>query len=604
MTLPTRLLSTLLLAAAFAVPAAAQTAAPEAKKVLRYAFPVAETGFDPARVVDLYSRIVTAHIFESLYSYDHLARPARFKAVIADGDPVPSEDFRTWTVKLKKGIYFQDDPAFEGKKREVTAADFVYAYKRFVDPANKSPVVGGVLDVKYVGLAALREKALKEKKPFDYDTEIEGIRALDRYTLQFKLEEPRPRFIENLAAHDLFGAVAREVVEKYGDAIPGHPVGTGPFRLAQWRRSSLIVLERNPNYREMLWDGQPAADDAAGQAMLQRFKGKRIPLLDRVEISIIEESQPRWLAFLNGQLDYINVPTEFINQAAPNGKLAPNLAKQGLQLQRVVNADSSFTYFNMEDPVVGGYTPERVALRRAIALAIDVEREIRLIRRGQAIPAQSIVVPHTSGYDPKFKSENGDFDVARAKGLLDLYGYVDKNGDGWREQPDGQPLVLELATQPDQLSRQQDELWQKNMNRIGIQTKFFAGKWPEQLKAARAGKLMLWSLGSSAAGLDGQGSLARLYGPQAGSQNLARFKNEEFDRIYRRMQVIPDGPEREDLFRQAKLISVAYMPYKTLVHRLSNDMTQPWLLGYKRPVAWQEWWHMVDIDTTLLPKKK
>jgi ABC-type transport system substrate-binding protein len=517
---------------------------------------------------------------------------------------VPSEDFRTWTVKLKKGIYFQDDPAFEGKKREVTAADFVYAYKRFVDPANKSPVVGGVLDVKYVGLAALREKALKEKKSFDYDTEIEGIRALDRYTLQFKLEEPRPRFIENLAAHDLFGAVAREVVEKYGDAIPGHPVGTGPFRLVQWRRSSLIVLERNPNYREMLWDGQPAADDAAGQAMLQRFKGQRIPLLDRVEISIIEESQPRWLAFLNGQLDYINVPTEFINQAAPNGKLAPNLAKQGLQLQRVVNADSSFTYFNMEDPVVGGYTPERVALRRAIALAIDVEREIRLIRRGQAIPAQSIVVPHTSGYDPQFKSENGDFDVARAKGLLDLYGYVDKNGDGWREQPDGQPLVLELATQPDQLSRQQDELWKKNMNRIGIQTKFFAGKWPEQLKAARAGKLMLWSLGSSAAGLDGQGSLARLYGPQAGSQNLARFKNAEFDRIYQRMQVIPDGPEREELFRQAKLISVAYMPYKTLVHRLSNDMTQPWLLGYKRPVAWQEWWHMVDIDTTLLPKKK
>jgi ABC-type transport system substrate-binding protein len=372
----------------------------------------------------------------------------------------------------------------------------------------------------------------------------------------------------------------------------------------QWRRSSLIVLERNPNYREMLWDGQPAADDAAGQAMLQRFKGQRIPLLDRVEISIIEESQPRWLAFLNGQLDYINVPTEFINQAAPNGKLAPNLAKQGLQLQRVVNADSSFTYFNMEDPVVGGYTPERVALRRAIALAIDVEREIRLIRRGQAIPAQSIVVPHTSGYDPQFKSENGDFDVARAKGLLDLYGYVDKNGDGWREQPDGQPLVLELATQPDQLSRQQDELWKKNMNRIGIQTKFFAGKWPEQLKAARAGKLMLWSLGSSAAGLDGQGSLARLYGPQAGSQNLARFKNAEFDRIYQRMQVIPDGPEREELFRQAKLISVAYMPYKTLVHRLSNDMTQPWLLGYKRPVAWQEWWHMVDIDTTLLPKKK
>jgi ABC-type transport system substrate-binding protein len=235
---------------------------------------------------------------------------------------------------------------------------------------------------------------------------------------------------------------------------------------------------------------------------------------------------------------------------------------------------------------------------------MDVEREIRVIRRGQAIPAQSIVLPHTSGYDPAFKSENGDFDPARAKALLDLYGYVDRDGDGWREQPDGKPLVLEVATQPDQLSRQFDELWRKNMARIGISVKFFAGKWPEQLKAARAGKLMLWALGSSAAGLDGQGSLARLYGPQAGSQNLARFRNADFDRIYQRMQVIPDGPERDELFRQAKLISVAYMPYKIQVHRISNDLTQPWIVGYRRPLAWQEWWHMVDIDRDALARAR
>jgi ABC-type transport system substrate-binding protein len=271
---------------------------------------------------------------------------------------------------------------------------------------------------------------------------------------------------------------------------------------------------------------------------------------------------------------------------------------------RTINADATLTYFNMEDPVVGGYTPEKVALRRAIALAVDVEREIRVVRRGQGIPAQSPVVPHTTGYDPLFKSENGDFDPARAKALLDMVGYVDRNGDGWREQPDGKPLVLEIATQPDQLSRQFDELWKKNMDRIGIQTKFFPGKWPEQLKAARAGKLMLWQLGSSAAGVDGQGALARLYGPQSGSQNLARFKNEDFDRIYKRMQEIPDGPEREELFRQAKLISVAYMPYKTQVHRFNNELAQPWLLGYRRPLFWQEWWHMVDIDNRLRPASK
>jgi len=575
-----------------------------APKVLRYAFPIAETGFDPARIVDLYSRIVTAHIFESLYTYDHLARPAKFKPMLADGMPEVSADFRTWTVKLQRGIYFADDPVFNGKKREVVAADIVYAYKRPVDPANKSPIVAGLLDTKFIGLVALREKSLKEKKPFDYDTEIEGIRALDRYTVQFKLEEARPRFLETLAAADLFGAQAREVVEKYGEAIPGHPVGTGPFRLAQWRRSSLIVLERSPDYRDVRYDAEPAADDAEGQAVLKQFKGRKLPMIDRVEVAIIEETQPRWLAFLNKQLDFINVPSEYVNQAMPNGVVAPNIAKQGIRPYRVLNPDSAFAYFNMDDPVVGGYTPDKVALRRAIGLGLDLDRLISVLYRGQAVPAQSMVVPFTTGYDAAFKSENSDFDPARANALLDLYGYTDKDGDGWRDLPDGKPLVLAYGTQPDQLSRQKDELTRKDMNRLKIRVDFKSAKWPENLKAARAGKLQIWSLGSSAAGVDGQGSLARLYGPQSGSQNLSFFKNKEFDALYDRMQELPDGPEREELFRKAKLIAIAYMPYKVWVHRFTNDLVQPWLLGYRRPLFWQEWWHMVDIDSVKRPPTK
>jgi ABC-type transport system substrate-binding protein len=288
----------------------------------------------------------------------------------------------------------------------------------------------------------------------------------------------------------------------------------------------------------------------------------------------------------------------------PNGQVAPNLAKKGIVGLRTLAPDAAFTYFNMEDPLVGGYTPEKVALRRAIGLAMDVDREIRILRRGQAVPAQSLVVPYTSGYDPNFKSENGDYDPARSMALLDLYGYTDKNGDGWRDLPDGKPLVLDVATQPDQLSRQFDEMWKKNMERIGLRVKFFTGKWPEQLKAARAGKLMIWQLGSLAAGSDGQDSLARMYGPQAGSQNLARFKNKEFDEIYDRMSVLPDGPERDELFRREKMIEVAYMPYKVQVHRFNNDLVQPWLLGYRRPVFWSEWWHMVDIDDSKRPAAK
>ena len=573
------------------------------KKVLRLAFPVAETGFDPAKINDIYSRTITPHIFEGLYQYDHLARPAKIKPLTATSMPEVSPDFRTWTVKLRPGIFFAADPAFNGKPRELVAADYVYSMKRPLDPANKSPIVAGLVEYRYVGLNALRDDAIKNKKPFDYDTEIEGMRALDRYTIQFKFEEPRPRFLEVLATFDLFGAVAREVIEKYGDDIMAHPVGTGPFRLAQWRRSSLIVLERNPEYREVVYDAAPAADDAEGQALLAKLKGRRLPMVDRVEISIIEEAQPRWLAFLNGQLDFLAVPTEFVSQAVPNGKLAPNLAKRGIRSYRQVNPSSGYTYFNMNDPVVGGYTPDKVALRRAIGLATDVDRDIRIIRRGQAIPAQSALVPHTTGYDAKFKSENSDFDPPRANALLDMFGYVDRDGDGWRDQPDGKPLVLEVATQSDQLSRQQDELWKKNMQRIGLQTKFMVGKWPEQLKAGRAGKLMLWQLGGSAAAPDGLQSLARFYGPQAGNQNFARFKSDEFDRIYERMQQIADGPEREALFLDAKRIAVAYMPYKFNVHPIANDIVQPQLIGYRRPLFWLDWYHKVDIDDSQRVKR-
>jgi ABC-type transport system substrate-binding protein len=590
--------------------AQAPSAPAQERKVLKVAFRVAETSFDPAKINDLYSRTVTPHIFEALYQYDHLARPAKIKPLIADGMPEVSADFRVWTVKVRRGIYFADDPAFKGRKREVTAQDFVYPYLRVADPATKSPL-WGFLDaqVGLVGLAEARKAALDGKRPFDYDAPVEGVKAIDRYTIRFTLKQPRPRFLEQLPASDLLGAQAREVVEHYGEQIDAHPVGTGPFKLKQWRRSSLIVLERNPDYRDEFYDAEPAPDDAYGQELLKRFKGRKLPMIDEVRISIIQEAQPFWLAFLNEEIDVIagqtgSVPGEYVNQAAPNGRLAPNLAKRDIRLQRQVNSDSAYVYFNMQDPVVGGYTADKIALRRAIGLATDIDKLIRIGYRGQAIPAQGPTVPHTSGYDPKFKSEMSDYNPARAKALLDMYGYVDRDGDGWREMPDGSPLVIDRASQADSISREFETLWKKDLQVIGIRTKSTIGQWPEQLKAARAGKLQVWALGGSSAQPDGQGALARYDSTQWGGQNLAHFKLAEFDAIYSRMSVLPDGPERLELFRQAKLIAAAYLPYKFNVHRISTDMWHPWVVGFKRPLFWQEWWHMVDIDLAVKRDKQ
>ena len=584
-------------AAPLGLPAlASTTSAAGAARVLRCSFPVAETGIDPAQVSDVYSRTLTANIFEGLYGYDHLARPARSVLVTAAAMPEVADDWREFTIRIQPGIFFADDPAFKGTKRELVAQDYVYSILRFADPATKSPLFSSVQNWGLVGLDERRQQAIDSKKPFDYDTPLPGLQALDRTTLRFRLKETRPRFVESLSVGDLYGAVAREVVEFYGDKIMAHPVGTGPFRLAAWRRSSRIVLERNPSYRKVLWQAQPAADDAEGQAVAKRLTGRTVPLVDRVEIDIIEAAQPRWLAFLNGQHDVIErMPPEFIDIAMPGGKTAPHLAKRGVRGVRTLTADVTFLYFNMDDPVVGGLAPERVALRRAIGLATDTQREIRTLRKGMAIPAQSPVMPHLTGYDPAFKSEMSAYDPARARALLDLYGWTDRNGDGWREQPDGKPLVLEIATQPDQTSRDLDELRQKNLQAIGLRVEFKPAKWPENLKAGRAGKLQIWALASLASQPDGQNIFDRYFGPQSGLQNIARFKHPELDRIYQRMSQLPDGPERLALFEQIKKLAVAYMPYKLGVHRFVADLMTDRVVGFKRPIFWLNWYHMVDV---------
>jgi ABC-type transport system substrate-binding protein len=583
--------------ALLAGPGQAQNAAP---KTLRYAFPIAETGFDPAQISDLYSRTVAAGIFDAPLEFAFMARPFKLRPNTAAALPEVSADFRSFTLRLKPGIHFDDDPAFGGKKRELTAADYVYSIKRHYDPRWKSGNLYILENAKILGLSELRKRALDEKKPFDYDTEVEGLRALDRYTLQIRLAEPSPRFLYNLADGSFTGALAREVVEAYGDKVGEHPVGTGPYRLAQWKRSSRMLLAKNPNYREVLYDEHPPADDARLQAIARQFKGRRLPMIDQVQISVIAASPPRWLSFLNGEQDLLEgLPAEFAHLAIPNNQLAPNLAKRGIGMLRVPRADVAVTYFGMEHPVVGGTSPDKVALRRAIALAVDLPREIALVRRGQAVPAQSPIAPGTWGYDPAFKSEMSEHNLARAKALLDLYGYVDKDGDSWREAPEGKPLLLEYATSPDQTSRQLSELWKKNMDALGLRIEFKVAKWPEQLKASRAGKLMMWGVGWSAGQPDADTFLALGYGPNKGQANHARFDLAAFNELYERQRRLPDGPERQALLDQAKKIMIAYMPYKVHVHRITTDLWHPWVLGFDRNIFVRDFWKYLDIDAAL-----
>ncbi len=586
-----------------ALPASAIAQAVTGRKVARISFPAAETGFDPAQINDLYSNTVLAHIMEAPLQYDFLARPAKLIVRTAAAMPDVSSDFRTYTVRIKPGIFFTDDPAFKGQRRELVAADYVYQFKRIFDPRWKSPYWSQVSKAPPIGLPELRKQAQAPGGRFDYDREVEGLRVLDRYTFQIKLTETDPRFIYNLADVRPFAAVAREVVEAAGSEadLMARPVGTGPFKLVQWRRASLIVLERNPDFREELYACEAPADDPRSQAIAQQLKGKRVPFVDRVEFSIIEQTQPQWLAFLQGQLD-LGSPGELLNTAAPQGKLAPALAKRGIWLERLLNPDVVASYFSMVDPVVGGYSPDKVALRRAISLAYNIEREIRDVRRGQMIAANSPVPPNTFGFDPAFVSDMSVYDPVRAEALLDTYGYRDVNGDGWRELPDGQPLVIEQASQGDDFSRQSNEVWKKSMDAIGIRMNFSVGQWPEQLKSARAGKLQMWALGWSATAPDGETFFDLGYGPSIGTGNLSRFDLPEFNRLYDEQRVMGDSPERLAKMREMKRILATYMPYKFHGHRILNAFVHPWLVGYRRHPYMRETFKWVDIDTDLRDK--
>ena len=570
-----------------------------AEKQLRYAMRVAETGFDPVQINDLYSSILLSHIFDAPLTYDYLARPAKVKPNTAAALPEVSADARVWTLRVRPGIYFAADAAFGGKQRELTAQDYVYSLKRHWDPRSKSPNLY-LIGSRVVGMAELRKQALAGGK-FDYDREVEGLRALDRYTFRITLSEPTPNMLHYLTYCNVSCAVAREVVEAYGDKIMEKPVGTNAYRLAQWKRSSRIVLERNPGYREHLYAEEAPAGDAEAQAIAARMKGKRLPQVDRVEVYIVEEDQPRWLAFLNGEHDLItNVPAEFAHLAVPEGRLAPNLAKQKIQMHRVSDLDLAFVYFGMEHPVLGGYAADKVALRRAIALAYDADEAIRAIYRGQAIPAQSTVPPGALGFNPDLAGMT-QFDPAKAKALLDIYGYVDRDGDGYREAPDGSKLVLELASTPDSSGKQQDELWRKFMDRVGLRIEFRKGRWPELLRDARAGKLMMWSLGWIAAIPDADTFYVILYGPNAGQSNMARFNQPQWNALYDRAKVLPDGEQRDRLYQEMDKLMFAYAPLRPIAHRITTGLMHPWVIGYRNHPVLREFWKYLDVEDRARP---
>ena len=573
---------------------AASAVAADPAKVLRISFPVAETGFDPVRVSDLYSNTVTEAIFERLLTYDYLALPARLVPMTAEALPEIADGGRTYVLHLRRGIYFTPDPAFKGKRRELTAEDYVYTFKRMADPKNRSPWAF-MVEGKIEGLDAQIEAAKKSGK-FDYDATIPGLIALDKYTLRFKLTSVDYLFPYTLA-HVPFGAMAREVVETYGDDVQAHPVGTGPYRLKEWRRAAKIVLEANPEYRAETWNFQPGAD-AWDQAVVTAMQGKKIPQIGRVEISIIEESQSRWLAFNRKELDLVALPATFRQEGLDSSnELKPEWTAQGVKLFRAIEPSVSYAFFNFRDPVVGGFSKEKIALRRAIIMGYDLQQEIHVIAKDQEVQAQMPIPFGVVGFDPRYRSIN-QYDPVLANKLLDHFGYK-RGSDGFRTLPDGKPLVIRQATGTAAIDREYNELWKKSMDAIGIRMEFNAGKFADHLKATKACQLMMWSAAWHADYPDGDNFMQLLYGPNTGQSNNGCYASKSFDALYEKARMLPpDSVERSHLFIDMSRQMEVDGAWSLHASPMRNQMIRPWVKGYKKhPILNAEFIYM-DVDTT------
>ncbi len=562
-------------AALAAVLGAAPVCAADPSKVLHLEFYVAETGFDPAKVQDYYSQEVNEAIFETLLTYDYLARPAKLVPRTTEALPMVSDQARMYVFRVQKGIYFASDPAFKGKRRELTAEDYVYTIKRFKDPVIHAPYESFVDGI--VGLEALKKDAERTGK-FDYDRKVEGLQALDRYTLQVKLKATDYSF-PYLIAMPIFGAVAREVIEAYADDTNAHPVGTGPYRLRQWRRSAKIVLEANPDFRGFVWSFQPGSDPGDRQ-IVAAMQGKTMPQIGVVEISVIEEQQAAWLAFQNGELDVLDLREQFAPIAIPDDKVNAALAAKGVRLDRSTDPDINYTYFNMTDPDFGGFAKDKIALRRAIFMAFDNAEYIRVIRKGQAMEAQFPIPPGVVGHDPTYRTSL-PYDLELANKLLDFFGYR-RDADGYRRWPDGRPLLWHYTSTPSSRDRELDELWQKSVERIGIRVQVDKNKFPEELKRERACQLLSRTASWIADYPDGDDFMQLLYGPNSQQNNNACFQMPQWDRIYERTRALPPSPERDQLYRQLWRMAEVNGVWKLHDTRYRNMLVQPRVIGYKK----------------------
>lgn len=535
-------------------------------------------GLDPIASNDYYSALVISYLFEGLFKYDYLKRPYELVPNLAETMPEVSKDGLTYKFKIKKGVLFQDHEVFTGGKgREIKAEDFVYSWKRLADPKNQSDGFW-IFDGKIVGLNEWADLVKIEQA--NYDTPIEGLKALDDYTLQVKLKSPYFQLYSVLAMPFSY-VVAKEAVNKYGKELLNNPVGTGPYKLANWVRNSKITLEKNSNYRGGTYPNQGEAQDA--DKGLLKNAGAKTPFAEKITFTELTEDQPRWQNFMKGNFDYLSIPNDNFDSAVKNDQLVPELAAKGIKLSISPSLDCSYVGINMKDPILG----KNKYLRQAMALANDAQTDIKKFLNGRGIPAQGPIPPGLESYDPNFKNPYQTHDLVKAKELLAKAGY-----------PEGKGLPeFAFETVSDSKTRQAAEFFAQNMAEIGIKVKISANSWPQLQEKIKNSKAQLFRISWFADYPDPQNFYQLFYSKNASpGPNDASFANADFDKIYEESLMLPSGDKRTALYKKLRDIIVEESPWIFSAHTVGYTLYHGWLNNFKQNEVSMDFLQYLEID--------
>ncbi len=505
----------------------------------------APTSLDPVHASTIYANFLVVNLYDTLYRYKYLARPYELTANLAESLPEVSADGLIYTIRLKPGVRFIDDPAFpQGQGRPLRAEDFVYSMKRHFDPAMRSQG-SWMWQGRIVGLDEWKENGA------DYAREIPGLRALDERTVQIQLLTPFPQLTHTLA-QGYAAVVPAEAVARYGSEFGVHPVGSGPFKLQKFD-STRAVLERNVFFRNEPLDLVAEGFNPESQHMfgLEILEAQTPPFLDRVEVEFIAEDAARWTTFNSGMLDFVKVPVSQFDQVLSERnppRLQPELAEQ---YHLLANLESGFVHtdFNMDDQRIGHHPDPQQdmrnrALRCAITKAFDWPRRNEIFYSGLGQVFPGVIAPITSEFDHQQSLLPITRRLDEARSLL-------KSND-W--SADNLP-VLEYGFPSSVTERQMFEQFRSFMSDIGypqdkIRPLTFAS-YGDYARAFLNREVMLITTAWTMDYPDSENTMQLFFGPNASpGANNANYQNPEYDRLYREAAVMPESPQRTALYRK------------------------------------------------------